>query len=378
MATSFTQTTLYFPAGIAAELASATLVGNVSNLGASQCVYLYDNVPLIAGQELSIPFQVAVPPPLLYISLANAADQIVIQTPNGLLISANAFTPGLGATGVYFQPSAGGRYVLYYKAAAPVALNTIIIYFQAVLENTIGQFINTGSIAYTIDEKELKTRPVVSQTIALNTTSAVPNTLNIDFDRYPVKKGLNVLATFKIQVTCSGVESWGRDYLQNVGLNSSNVQLIAGQNYSAIWYSVECGLFSGRYSVTIQQAGNVTLPATCAAYASSGLFPALESNTPETFLVGQSGEIDISNSISDLKEWMISSGLGSIMIGGDDSKSSALVTIEARIGKVEKLLSEGFKRNEEVHKLQVDRINKIVHMMEVEREMIEDKFQGIE
>lgn len=295
MSTSFTQTTVYFPPNESPFASSSSFQGNVSNLGVSQCISITAEKLIAINEVVSLPFQVAVPPPLLYFATAQANDVLTLQSPDGLIISTDANATGAGFNGQHFQPSAGGRYIMYYKSGSAKGVSDPMINLQAVLENTIGQFISMGSISYPVEQENGK-QPEVTQTIALNTTSAVPNTLNIDFDRIRVKKGINVLATFRVMVNSSGVETWGKSYLSTVGASTRTVQLIAGQNYPAIWYSPEDGYFSGRYSVTISQSGNMTLPATCAAFASPDIFPSLVSNTPEMYTsaqLEQSTTIDI-------------------------------------------------------------------------------------
>lgn len=355
MATSFTQTTIYFPSNESPFVSTGTSVfANVSGLGSSQCLLLTAEAALQVGQIIAIPFQVSVPPPLLYWSTGSIGDVVTLQSPDGLLISPEANTATVGFNGSHFQPSAGGRYVLYFKASTANAIGSVLVNFQTVLENTIGQFINMATIGFS-GEDDSK-RPVVSQSIAMNTTSAVPNTMNIDFDRVRVKKGLNVLATFRIMVNSSGVESWGKDYLSVVGSATKNVQLVAGQNYSAVWYSNESGVFSGRYSLTISQSGSLTLPATCSAFASADMFPTLVSNTPELFTIADAeierGAVtkDGSSNVYQMDE----------LSGLIRSLSSVMATIE---NKQNKLMSECFKRNDEAHSYQNAKLTEIMNLI---------------
>lgn len=359
MSTSFTQTTVYFPPNESPFVSTGSIVANVSNLGASQSIIILAESALIANQVISIPFQVAVPPPILYFSTDNATDSITLQSPDGLLISLDANVPGIGFNGAHFQPSAGGRYVLYFKSGPGVAVGAALIYIQAVLENTIGQYINFGGMAFNVKQVDAK-KPVISQSIALNTTSSVPNTMNIDFDRAKVEIGMNVLATFRIMVNASGVESYGKDYMSVVGSATRTVQLVAGQNYSAIWYSTTNGLFSGRYSLTISQAGSLTLPATCSAFAAADIFPSLVSNSPEVYTVSEmdqssSNDGTITQSSNSNTSFKMDEVLGMIK-----ALSTAMANMEV---KNTKCLTDCFKRNDEAHSFQNSRLAEMMEMI---------------
>lgn len=360
MSTSFTQTTIYFPSNESPFVSTGNVISaNVSGLGASQCILVTAEALLAIGQVISLPIQVSVPPPLLYLSTANAGDILTIQSPDGLVINTDPNAAGVGFNGSHFQPSSGGRYIIYYKASVASVIGATLLSMQAVLENTIGQFINMSTIAFG-GEEEGK-RPVISQSIALNTISAVPNTMNIDFDRIRIRKGLNVLATFRIMVNSTGVESWGKDYLSVVGSATKSVQLVAGQNYSAVWYSNESGVFSGRYSLTISQSGSLTLPSTCSAYASADMFPSLVSNTPELFTIADA-EIErahvpgtSSSTQSNVNPYQMDELSGLIK-----SLSSVMATIES---KTNKLIQDCFKRNDEAHSYQNAKLTELMHLV---------------
>lgn len=361
MATSFTQTTIYFPSGVGPEVDSQIVNQNVSGLGASQTVQLDLSAAVAANTVLSFPFQVAVPPPLLYFCTFKPGDELTIQSPDGLLISTTSFTPGVGDKGYEFQPSAGGKYIAYWKAGNAYAIGQPVIAVQAVLENTIGQFINIASISYSADENKVTKRPVVSQTIAINTTSAVPNTLNIDFENYPVRKGINTLATYKVLVTCSGVEAFGKDYLNIVGSSTRSVQLVAGQFSPITWYSPEEGTFSGRYSITISQSGQLSLPATVAAYGSPDVFPSLVANSPEMFTNITAESVDMSFLVSKFEE--LAEDFKDRSNGGSHSK--VLVEMDGRLCTVEKVLMQGLKRMDEAHKKMNEVLGDLYHKFSV-------------
>lgn len=359
MSTSFTQTTVYFPPDESPFVSTQSIVANVSNLGASQSIEIVAESALIVNQVISLPFQVAVPPPILYFATENQSDVITLQSPDGLLISLDANVSGIGFNGAHFQPSAGGRYVMYFKSGVAAAKNSALLYIQAVLENTIGQYINFGGMGFNAKQIDNK-KPVVSQSIALNTTSAVPNTMNIDFDRVKVEVGMNVLATFRIMVNASGVESYGKDYLSVVGSATRTVQLVAGQNYSAIWYSTTTGLFSGRYSLTISQAGSLTLPATCSAFAAADIFPSLVSNSPEVYTVAEMDQSSAADSNESTNSTSASSFRMDEVIGMVKALSTAMANMEV---KNSKFLSDCFKRNDEAHSFQNSKITEMMEMI---------------
>lgn len=361
MSTSFTQTTVYFPSNESPFASTSSFIGNVSNLGVSQCISITAEKIIAVNEVVSLPFQVAVPPPLLYLSTSTANDTLTIQSPDGLIISTDANATGAGFNGQHYQPSAGGRYIMYYKSGTAKAIGDPMINIQAVLENTIGQFISMGSISYPTEQENGK-QPEVSQTIALNTTSAVPNTLNIDFERVRVKKGINVLATFRIMVNSSGVETWGKSYLSTVGASTRTVQLIAGQNYPAIWYSPEDGYFSGRYSVTISQSGNLTLPATCTAFSAPDMFPTLVSNTPEMYT---SAQLEQSTTIDVDKPRGVPSIQSAISSYQMDEIVGTLAALVNKLNDLDRQVSDKIckfsEENRQAHSYQNTKIAEIIH-----------------
>lgn len=279
MTTSFAQTTIYFPPNSNDDLVPLAFSGNVSGLGVSQCIGLLNSaVVLPLGNVIGIPFQVSRPPPLLYFTTQNVADKIVIQSPDGLVISPSTFAPIAGFNGVYFQPSAGGTYLFYFTSGILRGPNDPCAAVQAVLENTVGQYIDMGSVSYSVKTELLQVMPQVSQIIAANTTSAVPNTFCIDFTKFPVSKGLNILATYRVMVSAAGMEQFGKDFLNTVGANAKTVTIVAGQAMAVQWYSTENGFLNARYSLTISGAGQLALPATVGMTAISSMYPAMLGN----------------------------------------------------------------------------------------------------
>lgn len=278
MTTSFAQSTIYFPPNSNDDLVPLFDNQNVSNLGVSQTITFKTGVDLPVGAVIGIPFQVSRPPPLLYFSTSFSGDKITIQSPDGLIISPSSFSPGVGFNGVYFQPSAGGTYLLYYTASKIMLVDEPCVYVQSVLENTVGQYIDMGSVAYSEDINKIPNPPQVSQIIAANTTSAVPNTFIVDFVKYPVKKGLNILATYRVMVSAAGMEQFGKDFLNTVGASAKTVTIVAGQAMAIQWYSTETGFLNARYSLTISGAGQVALPATVGMTSISSMYPALLGN----------------------------------------------------------------------------------------------------
>lgn len=278
MTTSFAQSTVYFPPNSNDDLIPTSAILNVSGLGASQSIVLSIGVACAAGLVTGIAFQVSRPPPLLYFTVNLPADKIQIQSPDGLIISPSSFSAIYGYNGVYFQPSAGGTYLLYYTPGTALLAGDNCVYVQAVLENTVGQYIDMGSVSYSEDVNKLSNPPQVSQIIAANTTSAVPNTFVIDFVKFPVRKGLNILATYRVMVSASGMEQFGKDFLNTVGANAKTVTIVAGQAMAVQWYSTENGFLNARYSLTISGAGQLALPSTVAMTSIASMYPAMLGN----------------------------------------------------------------------------------------------------
>jgi hypothetical protein len=362
MSTSFTQTTIYFPPDFGPALNGTEVSTDLAGYGNSQCPVVTNTVATTVGQIISVPFQVAVPPPLLYIATLDITDSIIIQCPDGLNLQPNPITTR-GIYGVYFQPSAGGKYTAYYKSGTAAAIGSNLLTFQAVLQNTVGQFLNLPALTFPqINLAEVEIKPTVKETVALNTTSAVPNTIEIDFVRIPVRRGINVLMCVPVQVGSNAVESWGADYLSASGVPTKSVILTAGQPYYAQWVASVDGYLSAKYSITLQSAGSTTLPATCSAYAAPDIFANLSQNTPSIFLETGREDIDKDNNstINELKNWIEKKG----MAGSEALSNFAMEKINSELDTLKQLVMKGFRMNADAHRAlatAIERINMSVN-----------------
>lgn len=287
------------------DLYTGYIVANSSGLGASQNIQILAGnaaAGLVAGQVSALEFQVAVPAPKIYFQLLNATDKLLIQTPTGLI--ENLDTTGGVANGFNYQPSYGATYILYFTAGAIYAAGTPLINMQAVLENTIGQYIDIPSIMWQDDNgKPLMgpDRPMVRQGVSGNTVSAVPNTIYVDFVNYKVKRGQNFVVTFRVLVNAAAVETFGGfGGPSSAGANTRSVQLIAGQNYTAIWNATLSGMITGTYSLLVSSAGTLSLPATVPVIS----IPEQREEYNES-IMGQA--VDIGSNVSQLPAYSLDS-----------------------------------------------------------------------
>lgn len=355
--TTFTQSTVWAASDFGVDIAADYATGNVSGLGSGQYV-AFTNAGAIAvvGRIYAITIQAPIPPPIWYFSTTNAGDTFTIQTPVGTLVDTETFTPGVGFNGQYFQPAAGGTYVIYYKASIATVVGGVFFNLQSVIQNTLGQYINLATVSFGKSNEELKQLgsqpPLIGTTIALNTTSAVPNTLTIDFSNYPMNRNLNTLANIRVLVTTSAILSWGNDFLASVGAATETVLLTAGSWFPVNYFSPKVARFNGRVSLTIQNVGQTIVPATTLNYAVANMFPQMMSNQPalmtEAQEVASDVNSDLAQAISQLKTMSIQ----------DPSR-----VVNSRIDGIEDRLDAFEKRNTEAHARLYESIASVLHML---------------
>lgn len=239
---------------------------NPAGFGTGFGVTYVSPIALTVGQSLAFQITCPRPAPLWALSTAAAGDNITIRTTNNAPITLQPPNSVGGLTGFnngYFQPAQGSPYLFYYKAGAAVAANGVILNLQAVVENTIGQYIDLGSITPTLPPSARGSGTYeIGTTTALNSQSALPNCVFIEFMNYPVIAGLNILATARAMITAQanitaskgGNNAWGANWLP--------MSIVGGQTFSFEYRSQHAGLYSGRISVAISNIGSVSLPPT--------------------------------------------------------------------------------------------------------------------
>jgi len=235
---------------------TATTGLNLTGFGASQGVGANTIALLTAGTPIGFQIQVAEPSPLLYFRTANLNDQVVILTPTGQPINPNKNNSYVLSNSGFFQPSPTNKYNIIYTPSINVLAGALIIEFQTLVQNTLGQYLNMAQLV-TIDSGDSKNSTIeVGTTIALNTNSAVPNTLRIVYRNVPVTKGINTMVMVPSLLSATAVQSIGGDGIATTdGAASENMSLIAGQNYVYTYYSRVKGTFSGTLMLTIQAVG---------------------------------------------------------------------------------------------------------------------------
>lgn len=261
--TPFQQSTVFFaPPGDTIRF--TTIIANPSLLGPSQCINLVSGLAGIAiGDVVGLEFQVAIPSPKIFLQLfVPAFDKITIQTPTGLLITLEATSGAPG--GFNFQPSYGSTYILYFTAGQAYVVGQSLLDVQAIIENTVGQYIDIPSITWKESSPMAnKSKVQIRQGVSGNTVSAVPNTIFAEFIDFPVERGMNFVLNFRVLVNANAVETFGGFGASSAaGSNSRSISLIAGQNYTATWNSINSGFITGTYSILIPNAGTLSTPAT--------------------------------------------------------------------------------------------------------------------
>lgn len=275
--TAFQQGILYVapdsgPVGVEFGFLNTT---NLTGFGVSQGVVATSIGALGIGVPIGFQLQVAEPSPLLYYRTANLSDAITIITPTGQPINPNKNNAYVASNSGYFQPSPTNKYNIVFTPGAAVLAGGIIIEFQTLVQNTLGQYLNMAQLVTIEPGDSPKSTVEVGTTIALNTNSAVPNTLRISFRNVPVTKGINTMIMVPTLLSATAVQSIGGDGISTTdGAASENISLIAGQNYVYTYYSRVKGTFSGTLMLTIQAVGASLLVPSLFIYptADMGLF----------------------------------------------------------------------------------------------------------
>lgn len=251
---------------------------------ASQNVAATSPGGLLTGQTIVYTLQAPIPAPLWYFATVNAGDKITILTTMNIPIITSAVTPALGAVGFnnsYFQPNPGQKFNIIYEAGAPVLPGGPAFYIQCIVENTISQYIDMSSICFNhaplaaeraIRKGTTYIPPKVEFLVTQNTTSAIDNTIAIDYIDYPLPDNVSSLVSFRGLINVMALVSYGG--LGSVASNSSSTQyqVVGGQSGFIAYAGGPMQTFTGRVFIYLTNIGNTGAPATVFVPAMPSIF----------------------------------------------------------------------------------------------------------
>lgn len=273
------QSTVFLPPNSNDDLVAVSgTQGNPAGFGASQIVQFNTPIALPIGAVIPVQVTCPKPAPLWAISTETASDRLVIRTVNNQNIQLQTPTTINGViTGFnngYFQPSAGQTYIFYFVVGTAKGANAQCFELQAVIENTIGQYVDLGSVTTTRNPSTLPSKSTyqLGTTVSLNTTSTLANTVYIDFSNWPVVAGRNTLATGIALLTAQANKSVSSAFTNNAGSQWEPFQIVGGQTFAFEVQAQREGYWTGRISIAIAQVGVVTLSPTIPCTAISQTF----------------------------------------------------------------------------------------------------------
>jgi len=361
------QTTVFLPPNSNDDLVAVNgALGNPAGFGSSQILEFTTPVVLTAGEVIPTQFTCPKPAPLWAFSTANAADKLVIRTINNQSIQLQNPTTinGIltGFNNGYFQPAATQTYIIYFLSGVGRGVGASCFQLQAVVENTIGQYIDLGSVATTIRPSTLpsKSTYTIGTTVALNTTSTLANTVYIDFSNWPVTAGRNTLATGIALLSTQANKSISSAFTNNAGSLWEPFQIVGGQTFAFEIQSQREGYWTGRISIAISQVGVVTLGATIGLTAMSQYFESRYTTVGDTAVSSQ--EIDSGKLLTAIEGLnMRVSTLVSQMEEGPDTND----THGPNSSDIHNIVSEISRKNEAAHTeifRQLAKIMKKIHL----------------
>jgi len=229
---------------------------------------------LLAGQTIVYTLQAPIPAPLWYFATVNQGDSLTILTTMNIPIITSQVTPALGGVGFnnsYFQPNPGQKFNIIYQAGAVVAAGGPAFYIQCIVENTISQYIDMSSIHFNHSplaaEKAARKGiayipPKIEFLVTQNTTSAIDNTIAIDYVDYPLPDSVSSLVSFRGLINVMAMVSYGG--IGSVASNSSSTQyqVVGGQSGFIAYAGGPMQTFTGRVFIYLTNIGNTGAPAT--------------------------------------------------------------------------------------------------------------------
>lgn len=245
----------YHGADQAVQMTSINVL--ITGVTATQCAAVTTLVTEVAGSIIAWQCRAPEPAPIWYIQLQRPADTLNVYTPEGLLITLNTMVGAVLPT-YFFQPTNKGYYNFAITLGSFVPVAIILAANQPVVQNTVGQYVETARIQVPGGQEATV---IISTIIALNTVSALPNTLKIDFMGTEVPAGSSLLVSLPIRISTNAVQTMGVGQGQAVSGVPVSISLVAGQPYAVTWNSIHKTKLYGTVLITIPNIGNsVVLP----------------------------------------------------------------------------------------------------------------------
>jgi len=281
------------------QLSYSTASVNASGLGTSQCLTFTSPSVLTAGSTVACLIQAPKPAPLFYIGSNAATTTLQIFTPLQTPITLTAFSSVGFFNQGYFQPNPGQKFIFFIKVGAVTTVGQVLLTLQTVVENTLSQYVDMGSIKFEHSGR-CRVPPVVRQIVTGNTTSAVPNTFAFDFVDYPLTEQENAIVKFKSMLNAQAMYTFGA--LGGMAPNSTSTPyvLIGGQWGSIIYAGGRGSTYTGTIFLLIVNIGNLSLPDT--TYATS--LPTIFDESDFSGLVGSVGSDSTYAGIAEIKEML--------------------------------------------------------------------------
>lgn len=354
MTTQINQTVIYTPP--ATGLTSSSLqVSNVSGLGASQIFVGTTPSGVAINSTLCYTVQAPRPAPIWYIASAAATTSYQIFTVENNPITLTEFTAVVGFSGGYFQPNPGQKFNIFIKNGAVLAAAAQVFFIQAVVENTLSQYVDFSSVNYEHEDK-CRLKPCSRNIVTGNAISAIPNTIAFDFWDYPVPHTENSLVRFKGLLNAQAILSYGS--AGAVAGNSTTQQyVIIGGQVGAITYPGGKGMtFTGTVFLLINNIGNVTLPPTITVPSMSTTFD----ETNFSFSVGGSHTVNEDTE-------MLSQILAKLDSQGSASTKEGSTAMGMAIVSLTKQFEDMTSKNQEAHAIQQKFLDAILSKLEGQR-----------
>lgn len=233
---------------------------NVSGLGTSQVLTITTPSVLPAGTTVACVIQAPRPTPLFYIASNAATTSYSFYTTGNIPITTTAFASTGFFNQGYFQPNPGQKFVLFITVGAVTTANQVLLSIQTVVENTLSQYVDMGTIKFEHISK-CRIQPSIRCIVTGNSQSAIPNTFAFDFVDYPLTEQENALVKFKGLLNAQATLSYGAIGSMASSSTSSQFVVVAGQ-WSSIMYPGKGSYYSGSIFLLINNIGNLSLPST--------------------------------------------------------------------------------------------------------------------
>lgn len=332
MTTQINQTVIYTPPATGLT-SSSILIQNTSGLGSSQNFVATTPAGLaVINSTLCYTVQAPRPAPIWYIASAAVTTTYTVFTVENNPITLTEFTPTVGFNGGFFQPNPGQKFNIFVKNGAILLPAANVFTIQAVVENTLSQYIDYSSINYEHEEK-CRMKPSSRNIVTGNAISAIPNTIAFDFWDYPIPHTENSLVSFKGLLNAQAILSYGS--AGAVAGNSVTQQyVVVGGQVGSITYPGGKGMtFTGTIFLLLNNIGNVSLPPTVTV-------PSMSTTFDETnFALPIGGSHSINEEASAIMA--INEKLSAMSPGSSDSSVAALgLALVSMQKKVEDLINK--------------------------------------